>query len=135
MKKLLRRLFPDKEMRAYRKMYRRHRKELIKLAKETREWDWSWLDEAVRTYIKHMHEYFLEGNNVWQTDETRFPIIEQLQHVLDLYNELDGIWSRDTKDEDGFDSIIKIRAQHDKERELYEEIYTYIGRFMRHWWD
>ena len=126
MKKLFRKLFPSKEMRAYRKMHRRHRKGLIKLAKETREWDWGWLDDAVRIRIKHMYEYFSAGNNVWQTDETRLPIIEQLKHVLDLYEELDHLWDGESTD---WDAICK------REQELYEEIYSYIGRFIQYWWD
>ena len=87
MKKLFRRLFPNKEMRAYRKMHRRHRKELIKHAKETGEWDWYWLHGSILMQIRHMHEYYSAGNNVWQTDETRLPIIEQLKRVLDLDDE------------------------------------------------
>ena len=126
MKKLFRKLFPTKEMRAYRKMYRRHRKELMKLAEDTREWSWGWLDDAVRIRIKHMHEYFSAGNNVWQTDETRLPIIEQLKHVLDLYDELDHLWDGESTD---LDVICK------REQELYEEIYSYIGCTLQHWWD
>ena len=63
MKKLFRKLFPSKEMRAYRKMYRKHRRELVKLAKKDRDWDYGWLDEFVLTKIKHMYEYFSERNN------------------------------------------------------------------------
>jgi hypothetical protein len=125
MKKLFRKLFPNKEMRAYRKMYRRHRKELIKLAKRVREWDYSWVDELLLTQIKHMHEYFSAGNNVWQTDETRLPIVEQLKHVLDLYDELDHLWGAD-KD---------YGASLKREQELYEEIYSYVGCHLREWWD
>lgn len=126
MKNLFRKIFPSKEVCAYRKMHRRHRKELIKLAEETREWDWGWLDDAVRVRIKHMHEYFSAGNNVWQTDETRLPIIEQLKHVLDLYDELDHLWDGESTD---WDAICK------REQELYEEIYSYIGCTLQHWWD
>jgi hypothetical protein len=126
MKNFIRKIFPSKEVRAYRKMHRRHRKELMKLAEETREWDWGWLDDAVRIRIKHMHEYFSAGNNVWQTDETRLPIIEQLKHVLDLYDELDYLWDGESTD---WDAICK------REQELYEEIYSYIGCTLQHWWD
>lgn len=144
MNKLLRRLFPDKEMRTYRKMYRRHRKELIKHAKETRAWDWCWLHDSVIMQIRHMHEYYSAGNNVWQTDETRLPIIEQLQHVLDLEEELNRLRDNHTsgciKNEDGSitpteectKSYVEIR---NREKELYEEIYSYISAHLREWWD
>lgn len=125
MKKLFRKLFPSKEIRAYRKMYRRHRQEMIKLAKEVREWDYSWINELLLTQIKHMYEYFSAGNNVWQTDETRLPIVEQLKHVLDLYDELEHLWGAD-KD---------YKASLVREQELYEEIYSYVGCRLKEWWD
>lgn len=144
MKKLFRRLFPSKEMRAYRKMYRRHRKELVKLAKKDRDWDYGWLDEFVLTKIKHMYEYFSERNNVWQSDESLNEILEQLKHVLDLYEELDGLWdnyqSSLIKNEDGSVTVIddggkKYLVIKTREQELYEEIYSYIGKYIQWWWD
>ena len=52
MKKLFKKLFPSKEMRAYNKMHRRYRRELVKLAKTIGEWDYGWLyDERVRHSI------------------------------------------------------------------------------------
>ena len=115
-----------KSMRAYRKMRRRHRKELVKLAKETRPFDYGWLDELVRTQIRHMHEYFSAGNNVWQTDETRLPIVEQLKYVLDLYDAIDNIWTSDTL---GYDQC------RNKEFELYQKLYSYVGEHLQEWWD
>ena len=125
LRRLWKRLFPSKEMRAYRKMYRGHKREMIKLAKQVREWDYGWIDELVRTQIKHMYEYFSEGNNVWQTDETRLPIVEQLKHTLDLYDELDNLW---VSDKDYATSLTR-------EWELYQEIYGYVGAHLKEWWD
>lgn len=144
MKKLLKRLFPTKEMCAYRKMYHQHRKELIKLAKEDRDFDYGWLDEFVRVKIKHMYEYFSEGNNVWQSDESLNEILEQLKHVLDLYDEMDGLWnnykSNTIKNEDGSVTVTdeganKYLTIKTREQELYEEIYSYIGKYIQWWWD
>ena len=53
-----------KEKHAYRKMYKKHRKEMIKLAKEDRDWDWGYLHDLVITKIRHMYEYYNTGNNV-----------------------------------------------------------------------
>lgn len=144
MKKLFRRLFPNKEMRAYRKMYRRHRKELVKHAKETREWDWCWLYDGTIMQIRHLYEYYSEGNNVWQCDESRREILDQLSHVLDLNDELEHLWdnyeSNIVNNDDGSISVTeeghkKYSAIRDRERELYEEIYSYIGKFIQYWWD
>ena len=113
-----------KEKHAYRKMYKKHRKEMIKLAKEDRDFDWSYLHELVITKIKHMYEYYSAGNNVWQTDETRIPICVQLNHILQLQEEIDHLY--DTVD---FSSIT-LGASIDnlkKESELYKQIYKFIG--------
>ena len=144
MKNIFRKLFPTKEIREYCKTCRKYRKMLIKTAKHSQPFDYGWLDEFVRIQIKFMHEYFTKNNNVWQTDETRLPIIEQLQHVLDLCDELDNVWDSHTpghiKNDDGSiapteestNSYIQISK---KQEELYEEIYSYIGKYIQWWWD
>ena len=125
MKKFLRRLFPSPEMRAFHKMRRRHRKELLALAKETGEWDYGWLHEMVMVQIRHMHEYYSAGNNVWQSDETRQPIIEELKYILDLDDKLDRTYDEDT-------DYVTVEKKRQK---LYEELYTSIGKNLRNWWD
>ena len=147
MNKLFRKIFPDKEFREFRKMHRRHRKELVKLAKETGEWDWSWLHRMVIMQINHMHEYYSNGNNVWQVDESRLQIVEELKYILDLENELDRLENDHcglelvcegdkvvgyTVPDDFMERSLK---QDERERELYEEIYSSIGKNLRGWWD
>lgn len=146
MKKLFRRLLPNKEMRAYLKMHRKHRKELIKLAKEFGEWDWIYLHRFVMTIIKHFHEYYSAGNNVWQSDETLIPIIEQLKHILDLDKEIEKVVDDDLDveyvEEDGKvtavfpdDFINRMNENEEKEQQLYEELYGSIGKNLKWWWD
>lgn len=144
MKKLLRKLFPSKEMRAYRKMHRRHRKELIKHAKETREFDWGWLHDSVIMQIRHMHEYYTERNNVWQTDETLIPIIQSLKYVLNLNDEIDHLWNDHIRghitNDDGSITPTDESAQSfiektNKEIALYKEIYMHISDNLLTWWD
>lgn len=114
--RLFRKIFPSKEKREYMKMHRKHRKELVSLAKRTYEYDWSWLHEMILMQIKHMHEYYSAGNNVWQVDESRFMIIEELKHVLDLQEEIE------------FAEMDATLESVDKEQELYEEFYNSIGK-------
>ena len=146
MGKLLRKLFPSKEIREYNKMHRRHRKELVKLAKETCEWDWSWLHRMVIMQIRHMYEYYSAGNNVWQVDESRLKIVEQLKHILDCdaeierleddnfgleiiekYNRIEFVFPDDYNE--------KIFEKDKRVAELYQEIYSSIGRNLQCWWD
>ena len=144
MKKLFRKLFPSKEMRAYNKMYRRHRKELLKLAKTIREWDYCWLYDSTIMQIKHMYEYYSKGNNIFQSEESLNTILEQLKHVLDLDDELEHLWdnyeSHLIENDDGSVSVSDEGAKRysdirDREQELYEEIYSYIGKVILYWWD
>ena len=132
------------EMRAYNKMYRRHRKELVKHANETREWDYCWLYDSVIMQIRHMYEYYSEGNNIFQSEESLNTILEQLKHVLDLNDELEHLWdnyeSNVIKNDDGSISVSEeghrqYAAIKDREQKLYEEIFAYIGRFIQYWWD
>lgn len=146
MKKLIRRLFPNKEQRAFDKMHRRHRKELVKHAKQTGEWDWGWLHDSVIMQIRHMHEYYMANNNVWQDDESRLSIIEQLKRILDLEVEIDQMQDK----ADGVECIHEngkvtcifpdnykeyVTDYEKREQGLYEEIYNSIGKNLRWWWD
>lgn len=147
MKKLFRKLFPNKERRAYNKMHRRHRKELIKHAKKTNEYDWCWLHESIIMQIKHMHEYYSAGNNVWQIDESRLQIVEQLKHVLDLQAEIekteeDSCGAEYVYEDDELVKIIfpddhskRVLENEKKEQELYDELYSHIGKYLKWWWD
>ena len=116
-------------MRAYRRLHRRHREEMIKLAKNTYEWDWRYLHDAVMLIIKHFYEYYTEGNNVWQSDESLNTVIEQLEYVLDLDNEIQHLFDRELKEPKDF-----IETQY-KEQELYKKLYSYIGKNLQWWWD
>ena len=144
MNKFIKKLFHTKETHVYRKTHRRHRRELVKLAKETYEWDWGWLHDSVIMQIRHMYEYFSDKNNVWQADESRLQVVEQLKHVLDLNEELNNLWenyeSHLIHHEDGSVSVSdegskQYNAIKDREQELYEEIYSYIGKYIQWWWD
>lgn len=144
MKKLFRKLFPSREARAYNKMYRRHRKELVKHAKETREWDYGWLYDSTIMQIRHMYEYYTARNNVWQSDESLISLIDSLKYVLDLDYELEHLWDNHTNkcivNEDGSISATEESAKSfidksKREQELYREIYNHIAYNIMTWWD
>lgn len=136
-----------KEKRVYRKMYRKHRKEMIRLAKEDKDFDWSYLHDLVITKIRHMYEYYSNGDNVYQVDESRLQIVEQLKYVLDLQCELEHLYDNFSsaviiENTDGSHSICrdeestkKLLATAERETLLYKEIYSYIGEYIQSWWD
>ena len=116
MKKLWRRIFKSKEMREYTKMYKRHRKTMIKLAKEDRDWDYGFMHDLVVTKIKHMYEYYSAGNNVCQSEESLNQILETLKCAIDLAEKIDN-------------GIIYVDGKS------YEKFYSYIGENIMWWWD
>ena len=144
MKRLFKKLLPSKEDIAEVRMCRRHTKELLKLVKQNQDFSSYYLDEFVRMKIIHMHEYFSTSNDVWHNEENRAQIIEQLQHVIDLWKELEALWKDYDKNilrnEDGSVAKNKINAMRylevlTREGELYKEIYSYIGEWIQFWED
>lgn len=144
MNKLFKKLFPSKEMRAYNKMHRRHRRELVKLAKTIKEWDYGWLYDSTIMQIRHMYEYYTARNNVYQSDESLLSLIDSLKYVLDLDNELEHLWDDHirghvinedgsiTSTEEGAKSFID---KSKREQDLYREIYNHIADNIMTWWD
>jgi vacuolar-type H+-ATPase subunit E/Vma4 len=131
-------------MRAYRKMYRRHRKELVKLAKTIREWDYGWLYDSTIMQIRHMYEYYTARNNVYQSDESLLSLIDSLKYVLDLDYELEHLWDDHVGGhvvhEDGSISATEESAKSfldrsKREQELYREVYNHIAHNIMTWWD
>ena len=102
-------------------MHRKHRKELIKLAKEDRDFDWEYMHILLITKIRHMHEYFSAGNCVWQTDDTRLETVSELKHVLDMQEEMD--------------KEVAGRFYVERRTEQYKSMYEYIASKMLGWWD
>ena len=123
MSRLFNRLFPSKDMREYRKEHRKRRKELVKLAKNTYEFDYGYFHRMVIMQIIHMLEYYSEGHNVLQTDETRLCIVKQLQHILDIESEINILEEANSPEAEN------------KILELYAELYKSIGENLRNWWD
>ena len=136
-----------KEYKAYKKMHKQHKKELKKLVKVDAEWDWSFLHDLVMTKIRHMYEYYKAGNNVWQSDETLLPTIDELKYVLDLQYELEHLHddipaAEMIKNEDGSltfsrdaETYDRMTAAYKRETEIYEEMYAFIGKNLQKWWD
>lgn len=100
----------DKDYRAYAKMRRRHRRELVRLAKKSEEFDFGYLHVLVKTKLGHFLEYYEAGNNVHHTDESIARVIGSLKHALALAEKIEN------------DESIPPRMD-----ELYGEFYSYVG--------
>ena len=127
--KKMKRLF-DKEYRKYIKIRNKHRKALKKMASEDCDFDFGYIHDLVVAKILNMHEYYSLGYNVWQCDESRLKIVEQLNHVIDLQIELQSVYS-----DEGKYAQYNAADRMAREEELYKEIYCYIGENILNWWD
>lgn len=117
----------DKKYRTYYKLHRKHRRELIRMAKQTADFDYAYLHNLVVMKIRQMLEYYVAGNNVWQSRESHENVIETLAHALQLAEDIETVlvnWPDDS-----------AKTYLEREVELYKEFYTYIGENIMYWWD
>ena len=98
-------------------LLRKHRKELIKLCKHTKDYDWEYLDELVRTKIHHFLEFYELGICNTSDEEVK-KVIKSLRNILGYYNIVD-------------ECIYDPEA----EQKAYENIYAQIGKNIMTWWD
>lgn len=144
--KAIKKIF-NAEFRAYKRQVRGYRRQLIKLAREFKPYDWSYLHNMNVEMLKSMLDYYKKGNNVWQTDATRNPIIEQLQLVLDKDVTIDNLLEEDfgveyVKEADGRiiavfpdDFTERYIANGDAISQCYKDFYYIIGEHIQEWWD
>lgn len=144
----------DREARRRHKMYWKEHKAFIKALKNSVKdaglFDYSWLEEMTRIWVSHMLNYYKNGYNVWQVDESRLEIVEQLEEVNGLFEQLDHVYDRSNSflkaenDDDFLPSVNDgdketwreaVVEETDKEHELYKEIYAKIGEYIQYWWD
>ena len=111
----------DKDYRAYCKMERRHRRKLVKLAKKIKPYDYCFFHDFVVAMIEFYSEYYDKGNNIWQTDETRIPIVESLKGLIELNKT--------------FETSAGLVVNDQAAVAFYKEFYKTIGEDICLWWD
>lgn len=117
----------DKEYRTYYKLHRKHRRELVRMAKHTADFDYAYLHDLVVMKLRQMLEYYVAGNNVWQSRESHENAIETLAHALQISEDIETVWENWPDD--------SVKTYWEREVELYKEFYTYIGENIMYWWD
>lgn len=139
------------QSKKYRKMMKSYKKELKKLAKKAAPWEYGFLEEYFITYLRFMKDYFELGENVWQVDETRIPIVESLSGALNAYNEYESAWDpffevfgQDIDDKDIEEisrplpskDINKILEKcHRKEDRAWNKFWKIVQKDFKRWWD
>lgn len=86
-------LFKKKKFsKEYHNLIKRNNKKLVKLAKETRPWDYSWGIELLVLHLEYMKEYYSNRENVvalenyeWDPKAIKKSRLEMIQDILSEY--------------------------------------------------
>lgn len=139
-----------KRKRGSAKMSKDRRKERIKLAKNSVDYDWLDLHQYVCKSILHMCEYYEDGENVAQCEEERLKTLNSLLKAKEMITEFDKHneeYYERLKDECWVvkngkcasaknEEVRKTVDEHcEKEEKFYKELYSYIGEHLTEWWD
>ena len=100
----------------YNKMRRKHRKELIKLAKEDQDFDYEYLHNLVVVKLKNMYEFYSQGHAEFLAESDLNQILETLEHAINIADKIDMV------------------PEPTRVKELYQEFYEYIGQNIMLWW-
>ena len=100
----------------YNKMRRKHRKELIDLAKEDQDFDYEYLHNLVVVKLKNMYEFYSQGHAEFLAESYLNQILETLEHAINISDKIDMV------------------PEPTRIKELYQEFYEYIGQNIMLWW-
>lgn len=132
------------------KIAKAHRKERMKIAKNSVDYDWLDMHDYVCKSILHMCEYYEDKENVAQCEEEREKTLNSLLKAKQMIIEFDKYeadYYEKLKDEcwvikNGIcisatdESIKETVNEHSKrEEEFYKNLYSYIGENLQLWWD
>lgn len=104
-------------IKRFRKMQRNHTKELVKVAKKTKDFDYNCFHNLVMKQIHNMYEMYSDRECIMQVDESRLEIVNQLKEVIDLNDKL------------------SVTVTYEDKKDILKQIYTKIGENMMYWWD
>lgn len=97
-------------------MRRKHRKELIDLAKEDQDFDYEYLHNLVVVKLKNMYEFYSQGHVEFLAESDLNQILETLEYAINIADKIDMV------------------PEPTKIKELYQEFYEYIGQNIMLWW-
>lgn len=141
-----------KKKKIYHKIIKKYNKKLKKDIKEFRPYDWGFIASTIIDMLKYMYEYYDNGYNVYQVDESRLEIVKSLGEVLNLFNEADkvndGVNFKDIATKEGVTLEQYLNEGFNREAfvndytvkweqfdEYYKKAFTKIGEDIQMWWD
>ena len=108
------------------------RKKMKKLIKTYGPWEWGYVHDFIILAVNDMYEFYNEGDNVWQSDDSRLETVNQLLKAKELIDEVDKFENGERK----FEDFLKKGENYlEAEQKAYDDFYTYLGKYIRWWWD
>lgn len=104
-------------IKKYKKLQKKHTKELVKIARKTKDFDYGFFHDLVMKQIQNMYEMYSDRECILQVDESRLEIVNQLREIIDLNNKL------------------TVATLPEDEDAILNQIYTKIGENIMYWWD
>lgn len=127
-----------------------------KVVETDRDWDYCYLDRLVGHKLELMLEFF-NSEDCMQADESRLPIVAELQELVDLYHKIEtyqyseaasnffalhyipdeslfmaGEWDNN----ENYKTWLKMEDEAwEEEKQDRQKFYTLIGKYELEWWD
>ena len=108
-----------REWKIYCKQLKKHRKNLIFVLKEDKDFDYRFLHALVMQKLNNMLDFWQEDCNVHSSDTVREGNMTTLAEAIKLGNRLGSNCSE----------------LEDDEKQAYKNFYSYIGEHITEWWD
>lgn len=150
----------SKGYKLYNKAQKKYIKEMKKLLKESGPFEWSYLWKAVGKMVKRRLDYFSDGYNVYQIDESANEIKEQLQTAMNLWNAAENFEYSDEKmiatmlkesksvslkemmagmqkltEEERKIFVARTEEEAKQEHQAYKDFFLYLAEHLQEWWD
>lgn len=121
----------------------RKSKEIIKLAKEWRPYDYGYTMKLFVKCLEEMLKYYEEGKDVQQTDESANEIKDTLKEAIGLWKTAEEYeyseYDRREKLYSESATPKELKEFWDKEEKLekekYDDFFLYVSNNFRKWWD
>ena len=164
LKELAKEVRPKEKKKEYRKMIRKHQKELRKDVKDIQPFDYGYGTKFFYDFLCYMRDYYKMGYNVWGEERNDVPMsrlegIEAAIRELDLYyDENDEVQNKyyirnpEISNEDFLPIRIDygnwfvpvepyknmkeaMEAENKEKEEHYNKAFEIIKENLRYWWD
>lgn len=128
----------------YRKMFKKHNKQLKDIAKKTRPWDYGWSADFLIEHLKFMRDYYTLGENVvscedceWKEEEeyTRIEIINQILNAYEAFIEYHPDFKELQNIKDDNERRLWIKKTNEYHLSLKHKFFVLLEKNISKLWD